>query len=161
MRLGDQCHELRLEGCGGGVFHQICGAKDASLRCVYVSKDRADQCKCQTTRYERQINGTYIIILSYHTVWSAASELSSLRSLAQLYVTGSAGLYVGATSSTSRQCQAVFMIACSQSCVAGPFRTVCAPCLSLLWPEHPGVLSACARMRKSLPCPSNNRFHGR
>jgi len=31
--------------CGGaGVFHQTCGAKDASLGCVYVSKDRADQC---------------------------------------------------------------------------------------------------------------------
>jgi len=31
--------------CGGaGVFHQTCGAKDPSNGCVYVSKDRADQC---------------------------------------------------------------------------------------------------------------------
>jgi len=31
--------------CGGaGVYHQTCGAKDASAGCVYVSKDRADQC---------------------------------------------------------------------------------------------------------------------
>lgn len=31
--------------CGGaGVFHQTCGAKDPALGCVYVSKDRADQC---------------------------------------------------------------------------------------------------------------------
>jgi len=31
--------------CGGaGVFEQTCAAKDASAGCVYVSKDRADQC---------------------------------------------------------------------------------------------------------------------
>jgi hypothetical protein len=31
--------------CGGaGVYHQTCGAKDPSAGCVYVSKDRADQC---------------------------------------------------------------------------------------------------------------------
>jgi hypothetical protein len=31
--------------CGGaGVFHQTCGAKDPASGCVYVSKDRADQC---------------------------------------------------------------------------------------------------------------------
>jgi len=31
--------------CGGaGVFHQTCAAKDPSAGCVYVSKDRADQC---------------------------------------------------------------------------------------------------------------------
>jgi hypothetical protein len=31
--------------CGGaGVFHQTCGAKDPSLGCVYVHKDRVEQC---------------------------------------------------------------------------------------------------------------------
>jgi hypothetical protein len=31
--------------CGGaGVYHQTCGAKDPSLGCVYVHKDRVEQC---------------------------------------------------------------------------------------------------------------------
>jgi hypothetical protein len=31
--------------CGGaGVFHQTCGAKDPSMGCVYVHKDRVEQC---------------------------------------------------------------------------------------------------------------------